>query len=132
MVLRSVTVVTICYGRAMKPGYSPVPLGKGARSTNAVTFARVEGHVPSTKGISHTSGLFQGDCSCKRHVTLELGDSFPHCDGCGRAITWSRIPRPAKRFRRRHAVRQVRLSSLWNGLVERFRGPRMADADQWI
>jgi hypothetical protein len=116
----------------MTPKPLATPLGKGARSINAVTFARVEGHVPSTKGICHTSGLFQGDCSCKRSVALQVGDSFPHCDGCGRAITWSRIPRPMKRIRRRHAVRRPTLASVWNALLDRVRGPRMADADQWV
>ena len=42
-----------------------------------------------TDAACTTAGIYRSDCSDQERVTLAVGDTFPRCPSCRKAVGWN-------------------------------------------
>ncbi len=42
-----------------------------------------------TEGTCLVAGIYRSDCADKERVTLAVGDRFPKCPSCRKAVCWT-------------------------------------------
>jgi hypothetical protein len=47
--------------------------------------------MPSTGHKSSASGIYRSDCSGKKEIALSVGETFPPCSHCHRAVNRSLV-----------------------------------------
>jgi len=45
--------------------------------------------MPQTGNTAETSGIYSGDCGCRREIALSQGEKFPPCPSCKEAVNWT-------------------------------------------
>ena len=52
--------------------------------------------MPKTGSKAQQSGIYRSDCRDRYEIALSVGETFPPCWACHRAVNW-RLVRPTRR-----------------------------------
>jgi hypothetical protein len=47
--------------------------------------------MPTTGHKCTASGIYQGNCVARTQIALSKGETFPPCNHCRRAVTWTLV-----------------------------------------
>jgi hypothetical protein len=51
--------------------------------------------MPKSGSSNSKSGIYRGDCSCRKEIALRNRETFPPCPSCNKAVNWTLV-RPTK------------------------------------